>query len=368
MVIVAAIVGALLGSAGSFVAFKATTPPAATAGSSAPAATTGLLPTLAPAASGGAMSVTQAAAKASPSVVTIITSDQVNQGPFSQQTQGVGSGIIFDSHGWILTNRHVVEGATSVTVQLADGRQFPGTVYGSDTLTDLAIVKVDATGWPAASVGESNDLAIGQSVIAIGSPLGDFTNTVTTGIVSALQRSLTLSNESLTGLIQTDAAINPGNSGGPLLDAAGNVIGVNTATASSAEGISFAIPIDMARPMMVQALAGKPLARAWLGVSFEPVDAGLAQQQKLGSTSGAWITAANGGSAVVTGGPAAQAGLKAGDIILSVQGVAVNNSHGLDVLIASYAPGETVTVKVLRGGSTLDVTVTLGTRPANLQG
>ena len=154
--------------------------------------------------------------------------------------------MIFDANGWILTNHHVVEGADNLTVRLTDGRTFPATVYGMDTLTDLAIVKVDATGLPTAPLGDCGPQA-GPERLAIGNPLGEYTNSVTTGVVSGLNRSIDVSNGGLDDLIQTDAAINPGNSGGPLLDLSGNVIGINTAEASSAQAIGFAIPIDLAK-------------------------------------------------------------------------------------------------------------------------
>ncbi|HTS15615.1 MAG TPA: trypsin-like peptidase domain-containing protein [Candidatus Sulfotelmatobacter sp.] len=259
----AALLGAVLASGGTFVALEA--------------AGVGAAPTAAPAASTSGNNaadqastktssgdpdadIVAAAAKVSPAVVTITTTGTASGGfGRSFQTSGVGSGTIFDSNGWILTNRHVVDGASSLTVQLADGRSFQGTVYGESSTTDLAIVKVDATGLPTATAGDSTTLVVGQRVVAIGDPLGDFQSTVTSGIVSGLQRSIDVENEHLTGLIQTDAAINPGNSGGPLLDTAGQVVGINTATASTAQGISFAIPIAVAKPLMAAALAGQAI-------------------------------------------------------------------------------------------------------------
>jgi S1-C subfamily serine protease len=196
--------------------------------------------------------------RALPSVVTITT----QSGGFGRfgPTTGVGSGIIVGGAGWILTNGHVVDGADTVTVQLSDGRQLPGTVYGMASATDLAIVKVDATALPALALDSSAGLALGDDVIAIGTPLGDYPGSVTTGVVSGLDRSISIRGiGTLDGLIQTDAAVNPGNSGGPLLDAAGRVVGVTTATTSDAQGISFAIPSDVAAPYIADALAGKPL-------------------------------------------------------------------------------------------------------------
>ena len=203
---------------------------------------------------------------------------------------GVGSGVIFNSNGWILTNHHVVEGGEKFDVELKDGRMLSGTVYGIDTLTDLAIVKVDATGLPTAAIGKSDELKVGQLVIAIGSPLGTYSNSVTSGIVSAKGRSITTdNNEQLSNLIQTDAAINPGNSGGPLLDAGGNVIGINTAIAQNSNGIGFAIPIDIARPIMDQAVAGQPLTRPYMGIHFVSITRQIADQQKLPVNVGALV-------------------------------------------------------------------------------
>ena len=284
---------------------------------------------------------------------------------------GVGSGVIFDSNGWILTNHHVVEGGEKFDVELKDGRVLQGTVYGIDTLTDLAIVKVDATGLPSAAIGESDALKVGQLVVAIGSPLGTYSNSVTSGIVSAKGRSITTdNNESLTNLIQTDAAINPGNSGGPLLDAGGNVIGINTAIASNSNGIGFAIPIDVARPIMAQALAGQPLSRPYLGIHFVSITRKLADDQKLPVTQGALVGGfdANGQpvTGVEAGKPADVGGVKDGDIITSIDGKVIDEEHPLDATLAQFAPGATVSLDVLRDGKHVTLTVTLGTRPAGL--
>jgi serine protease Do len=198
--------------------------------------------------------VTAAVAKVSPAVVVIKTTG-ATAGPFGQSSSGVGSGFIYTSDGYILTNNHVVEGATSVSVQLADGRTFTGTVVRTNAAADLAIVKINATGLPTATIGSSSNLTVGQIAIAIGDPLGEFANSVSVGIVSGLNReiqtgSVQAGGESLTGLIQTDASVNPGNSGGPLVNSSGQVIGVVTATAASAQGLAFAIPISAARALM----------------------------------------------------------------------------------------------------------------------
>jgi serine protease Do len=200
--------------------------------------------------------ITAVVATARESVVTITADGLASNGPFAVPSTGVGSGVILTSTGYILTNRHVVEGSQSLTVALPDGRELPASVVRISDTTDLALVKVDATGLPAATIGDSGTLQVGQTAIAIGSPLGTYTETVTRGIVSGLDREITVTNEitrrqtTLKGLIQTDAAINPGNSGGPLLDATGDVIGINTAVATSAEGLGFAIPIAAASDLI----------------------------------------------------------------------------------------------------------------------
>ncbi|MDP9271321.1 MAG: trypsin-like peptidase domain-containing protein [Chloroflexota bacterium] len=284
---------------------------------------------------------------------------------------GVGSGFIFDARGWILTNRHVVSGATTLEVRLNDTRVFPATVYGIDTLTDLAIVKINASGLPVARLGVSAELKPGQLAVAIGNPLGTFENTVTTGVVSGLGRQITAgdagnqSSEQLNNLIQTDAAINPGNSGGPLIDSGGQVIGVNTAVSQEAQGIGFAIPIDVAKPILAQALAGRRLARPWIGVFYTPVTKELAATEHLSVDHGALVRSSDSTApAVFPGSPAEAAGLKAGDVILSVDGASVDGDHELSTLILPHAPGDTLTLSVLRAGSTSDVKVKLGTLPA----
>jgi len=322
--------------------------------------------------------IIDAAAKVGPAVVRITaTGVAVDLSGGTIPSTGIGSGVIYDSAGWVLTNRHVVTGSngelvSSLTVELKDGRSFSGTIYGVDTLTDLAIVKIEASGLPAAPIGSSSNLKVGQLAIAIGSPLGTLSNTVTSGIVSATGRSITVENERLTNLIQTDAAINPGNSGGPLIDAGGNVIGINTAIASNSNGIGFAIPVDIARPIMQQALAGQQLSRPYLGIRYLTIDPQVQKQQNLPVDHGALIggdgsgSGSAGQSPVVAGGPAATAGLREGDIILSVGGNAVDREHPLDAVLSGFSPSQTVPVKVLRNGAELTISVTLGTRPSGL--
>ena len=424
----AVLASALLASGGTYLAVQAadgtnTVPtsgsaitPAAAASTPAPAGSTAPAGgTTAPAApAGGQASVVDIVKNVSPAVVTIVADGVTATDPTTGQSgtgTATGSGVIFDANGLILTNHHVVAGDPSkLTVNLKDGRSFDGTIYGIDTLTDLAIVKVDATGLPTAPIGDSSTIEVGQEAIAIGSPLGTFTDSVTSGIISAIGRDIPVENSVLHNLIQTDTAINPGNSGGPLLDPSGKVIGINTAVAGGSQGIGFAIPINTARPLLAQASAGQPLARPWLGIVFETIDPTIKQANALPVDNGAWIPTATavsgsgsngqdpnaqggqgsdpfgqgsrpvrpgedpfgqgqtGGAAtqpsVVADGPAAKAGLQPGDIITSIDGTTLDGSHPLDMVISGYAPGQTVSLGVLRDGQTMTVSVTLGTRPA----
>ncbi|MFI5227342.1 MAG: S1C family serine protease [Candidatus Limnocylindrales bacterium] len=238
------------GTYGLFVASGALTRTAAS--TQAPASLTGAVVTSGTVDDSSA-AIEAAAATVGPAVVTIESTSQ-GGGRFGGTSEGVGSGVIVDPAGWIVTNNHVIAGATAITVTLADGRSFTGTVAATDTANDLAIVKIEASGLPTATLGDSSALKPGQLAVAIGSPLGSYPGTVTSGIVSALGRTITVEDETLTGLIQTDAAINPGNSGGPLIDAGGHVIGIDTAEAGTAQGIGFAIPINTAKALIRQAI------------------------------------------------------------------------------------------------------------------
>ena len=262
-VLVAALLSAVLAS-GSTVAIVSVLRAGAPGGSASTAPTANAAVTT----SGGSTTttvqqenITQVVADARDSVVTVTSQIGGGRGQFGPGGTGVGSGIILTADGYTLTNRHVVEGSTSLTATTADGTEYPATIVTISDTQDLALVKIDATGLKPATIGPSSGIVVGQTAIAIGSPLGTYTETVTKGIVSALDRTITVQDDqtgrpvTLTGLIQTDAAINPGNSGGPLLNAIGQVVGVNTATASSAEGLGFAIPIDDAASLIAQARA-----------------------------------------------------------------------------------------------------------------
>jgi Trypsin-like serine proteases, typically periplasmic, contain C-terminal PDZ domain len=374
---VVALVGSLLGSALTFAALLGSGQLQAPNNNVAVAS-----PTPLPAASltpgphtgDNSSAITLAAEAVSPAVVTITVQAAAATDPLTLPDTGIGSGIIYDAAGWILTNRHVVADATTVMVDLNDGRQFQGTVYGVDTLTDLAIVKISATDLHAAPIGDSAELQPGQTAIVIGSALGTFTNSVTSGVISALGRTLVVTDplsgqrRRLRNLIQTDAAINPGNSGGPLVDDSGQVVGVSTAYAEGAQGIGFAIPINIAKPIMQQALAGQKLTRPWIGIIYVAVDRALAAENSLPINYGAWLSpdTGTGDPPVTVGSPAEAAGLKAGDIITSIGGRRIDAASNLDDLLSLYDPGDRLTMEVLRNGETLQIGITLGTRPAGL--
>ncbi|MEX1172612.1 MAG: trypsin-like peptidase domain-containing protein [Chloroflexota bacterium] len=366
-VLAAAVLSAVLASGGTVLTLSAT----GALDRAMPAPTTGTGSTVAtdrPVTIDESSATIDVAARVSPAVVRITTTGNVNTDLGVIPETGVGSGVIYESNGWILTNRHVVQGSEEMQVELNDGRILTGKVYGIDTLTDLAIVKVEATGLPTAALGDSNALKVGQLVVAIGSPLGTYSNSVTSGIVSAKGRTITTDgNQTLNNLIQTDAAINPGNSGGPLLDASGQVVGINTAIARDSNGIGFAIPIDIARPIMAQAVAGEKLARPYMGVSYRTITRQLAEAEELPVNQGAVIGGGSGNSpAIQPGTPAADAGLREGDIIVRINDQAIDGEHPLDATLSQYAPGDTVAVHVLRDGQTLTLSLTLGTRPADL--
>jgi S1-C subfamily serine protease len=371
-VLAAALAGAILASGGTVVALTASgafdKAPAAASGSQNSNSTTVKQPVTLDENS----AIIDVAAKAGPSVVRIYTKGVDPNSATQQEENGVGSGIIFDATGWILTNRHVVAGTTDLTVQLKDGTKYDATVYGIDTLTDLAIIKIEASGLPAATIGDSDGLKVGELVVAIGSPLGTFDNSVTSGIVSAMGRDITTEGGRLRNLIQTDAAINPGNSGGPLLDATGAVIGVNTAIAKDSTGIGFSIPIDIARPIMRQALAGEALARPYIGIQYVSIDPELVKHLTLPVTAGAYVQILDpnldptGEDAVRPSSPAAVAGIKTGDIVTSINSQTIDATHPLDAVLTQFAPGDKITLEVLRGTEHLTLTVTLGTRPKDL--
>lgn len=272
---------------------------------------------------------------------------------------GGGSGFIISEGGLILTNKHVVaDTKASYTVFLNDGRKFDATVLARDPIQDLAVVKINATGLPTVELGDSDELELGQTAIAIGNALGEFRNTVSVGVISGLSRKVTAGgeggfSETIYGVIQTDTAINPGNSGGPLLNLRGQVIGINTAIVSGAENIGFAIPINDAKRDIESVRSTGEIQLPFLGVRY-------AMTEK-----GALLQGADGQPAISPGSPAEAAGLKAGDIIVELGGEKIDKDHPLASVIAKHGVGETVNLKVLRGGEILDLQATLTKRPSD---
>ncbi len=285
---------------------------------------------------------------------------------------GGGSGFIISPNGLILTNKHVVSDTNATyTVLLNDGTKYKATVLARDPNRDLAVVKINATGLPAVTLGNSDSIELGQTAIAIGNALGQFQNTVSVGVISGLARDITASgatygSENISGVLQTDAAINPGNSGGPLLNLNGDVVGINTAIAQGAQSIGFAIPINQAKGDISSVEKTGSIQTPYLGVRYLAVTASLAKAQNLPVTYGALLRGDTNGPAVLPNSPAEKAGLQAEDIILSVNGTKVDATNALSTLIGNYAVGDTVELKVQRGTNVLNVSVTLGELPANL--
>src|SRR5581483_1966420 len=273
--------------------------------------------------------------------------------------QSQGSGFVLWSDGYILTNRHVVNDSKEIVVRLSDRRQLPAKLVGMDERSDLALLKVDATDLPAVKLGDMAKLRVGEWVLAIGSPFG-FDYSVTAGIISAKGRSLY--PEQYVPFIQTDVAINPGNSGGPLFNTKGEVVGVNSQIFSQTGGymgVSFAIPIDVAVKAAKQLKEHGKVTRGWLGVVVQEVDRALAQSFGMARPEGALI------ARVVPGGPADQAGLKTGDIILSFNGQELATSSALPPMVGNSDPGDHARLKVMREGKNLDIAVEVGTLEAS---
>lgn len=307
--------------------------------------------------------------KVSGSVVSIVTSTKISSYfGGSYDSSAAGTGVIVSDSGYILTNKHVVDGATSISVVLDDGTIYEDAkVAAVDPLNDIAFVKIEgATGLKVATLGDSKTISVGQQVIAIGNALGEYQNTVTSGIVSGTGRSLTATDstgsmsERLSDMIQTDAAINSGNSGGPLVNAAGEVIGINTATSSSAENVGFAIPISSVKGMLSQLVEKGEAARAYVGTYGIEITAEVAKEYNLPVNAGAYLYSASSYSAILKDSPAAKAGLRDKDIITAVNGVKVGAAGSLSSLVGEYKPGDTVQLTVIREGKEIAVNVELG--------
>ena len=304
-------------------------------------------------------------AEALPSVVNVkVKSVSLSETAPPSEGAGEGSGVVIDEDGIILTNYHVVAGAVSVRVVFTDDREpLEGRVIGGDSERDLAVIEVDADDLDAIPVGNSEKLRLGDSVIAIGFPLGLGGPTVTSGILSGTDRRIqaqaSFGIENLVGLLQTDAAINPGNSGGPLVDLNGRLVGINTAVAGSAENIGFAIAIDEALPIVNEILTDPPEEQAWLGVQLGDIDSAFIAEE-LGLPSNAVGAVVFG---LIPGSPAEEAGLEEGDVIVSLDGDEVTSSEQLIEMLRELSPGTEVTLEVLSAEGTRTVRAELVQRP-----
>jgi serine protease DegQ len=322
-------------------------------------------------------SYNDAVRRATPSVVNIFTSKEVraerhpllNDPLFrrffgeqlpdeAQRASSLGSGVIVTSSGYVLTNNHVVETADEIEVALADGKKLLAKVVGNDPETDLAVLSISGDNMPAIRFGSSDELRVGDVVLAIGNPFG-VGQTVTSGIVSALGRT-GLGINTFENFIQTDAAINPGNSGGALIDASGNLVGINTAIFSRSGGsigIGFAIPVSTAKMVLEQIVKSGSVTRGWIGVEVQEITPPIAESFKLEDTRGALI------AGVLRAGPADKGGVKPGDILVEVQGKPVSDPAGMLNLIAALAPGQAAKLKLKRQGRDVETSITVGRRP-----
>ena len=313
-------------------------------------------------------SIADIANKVAKSVVSIVTSTKTtNYFGMDYSGSAAGTGVIVTEDGYILTNKHVINGANKVTVILDDGTTYEDVeVVAVDPLNDIAFLKIkDVSGLTAATLGDSKTINVGQQVIAIGNALGEYQNSVTAGIISGTGRDVTASDssgqhaESLSDMIQTDAAINSGNSGGPLVNAAGEVIGINTATSATAENMGFAIPISSVKGMLKQLTETGSAKRTYLGVYATAITPEVAKSSNLPVTSGAYLYSPSSYTSIVKGSPADKAGLKDKDIITAVNGTKVGAAGSLSNLIGEYKPGDTVQLTVLREGNETAINVTL---------
>ena len=304
-------------------------------------------------------SIEGVANKVSQSVVSIVSKSQKGTKYFSSGfgSASAGTGIIVSENGYILTNKHVVEGSSDILIVTNDGNSYGNVkIITTDPLSDIAILKIsNAKGLKAAELGDSKALNIGQQVIAIGNALGEYDGTVTSGIISGIGRTVNASSddgatkETLTDMIQTDAAINSGNSGGPLVNAQGQVVGVNTAVASEAQGIGFAIPISSVKGILKSIAEGKTPNRAYLGANYISVNPQVQKAYNLNASKGALIKNRNGKS-IISGSPAQKAGLKDGDIITKIDDIEISKNISLGSLIGEKSAGDKIKITYLRDG------------------
>ncbi len=291
---------------------------------------------------------------------------QYKQNGTEKREIGGGTGFIVSQNGYIVTNKHVVyDEEADYTVITNDGTKYDAQVLARDPITDVAILKIDGDNFPTVELGDSSKLKVGQTVIAIGNALGEFSNTVSTGVISGLSRSITAGggglSERLSGVIQTDASINPGNSGGPLVNLAGQVIGINTAMAAGAENIGFAIPINEVKNTIKSVQENGRIVRPWLGVRYVQITPEIAKENKLNVDYGALIVRGEKRTdlAVIPGSPADKAGLEENDIILEVNGQKIDEKNPLVKVISQFKPGDEITLKILHKGEEKEINVTL---------
>ncbi len=306
-------------------------------------------------------SIAEVANRLAPAVVSILVEGR-------SSSVSAGTGMIITSDGYVLTNKHVVDGARSITIITDNNDTYENVkLVGTDPTNDVAILKVNAKDLPTVTLGDSKTIIIGQQVIAIGNALGQYQNTITSGIISGLGRSLTAyssdysMSEELSDMIQTDAAINAGNSGGPLVNAAGEVIGINTAVSSEGSNLGFAIPISSVKGLIKSVIEEGHVTRSYAGVRYFNITPDIAIEYDLPVTSGAYLFTDSSESAVIEGSPAADAGLETGDIITKVNGISIGRSGSFSSLLGEYAPGDTVQLEILRDGETKTLKLTLGT-------
>ncbi len=323
-------------------------------------------------------SISDIAEKVSPSVVSIVTEVR-SESWFGQVSTGssAGTGVIISKDGYIITNKHVIECAEKISVVLDNGTTYESgevELIGTDPSNDVAFLKIKgATDLPYSELGDSKTLKVGQRVLAIGNALGQFQNTVTEGIISGTGRAITASDnsgsnaENLTDMLQTDASINAGNSGGPLVNAAGQVIGINTAVSSNAQGIGFAIPISSIKGLLKSILATGEANRAYLGVYYTTLTPSVAKNNSLSVSHGAYVHNNSGGTAIIQNSPAEKAGIKDGDIITKVGKTEVGSAGSLATLIGEYAVGDTVQLTINREDTEITLDVTLETYPTSVK-
>jgi len=313
----------------------------------------------------GEESIAAVAEKVSPSVVSIVTTNEVRSYYGATTQEGAGTGVIVSKDGYIMTNNHVIDGAKTVSVVTSDGELYENAdVIGRDPLNDIAFVKIKIDKeLPAATLGDSSTVRIGQQVVAIGNALGQYKNTVTSGILSGTGRPVTAStgsgqSETLTDLLQTDASINSGNSGGPLLNMAGQIIGINTAVATNANGIGFAIPINATKGILAGVLEKGAIERPFIGINYLSITPEIARTYKLPVRIGAYVFSDN-SSPVAAGSPAEEAGIEKGDIIQKINSYTIGENGGLPSIIGQFRVGDKVTFTILRDGKTVTKEVTL---------